>query len=214
MVEPAARVVLGHPIGPPGKPRPKDEAALEALACPTLVVQGDRDELGPLPLLEKITGQNPRVELSVLAGAGHDFGRVEARLNALPQFVTEIDDIDVHFIHVRSSNEDALPLIMTHGWPGSVIEQIDTVGPLTDPTAHGGSADDAFYAQWGVDRAHLPYNPTADARRDIADAKTRAAANGKMVMVTFGANWWMPSRSRWSPIYMGGVGRRSPEPPV
>jgi pimeloyl-ACP methyl ester carboxylesterase len=75
----------------------------------------------------------------------YDVGRVEARLNALPQFVTEIDGVDVHFIHVRSSHEDALPLIMTHGWPGSVIEQIDTVGPLTDPTAHGGSAEDAFH---------------------------------------------------------------------
>jgi pimeloyl-ACP methyl ester carboxylesterase len=75
----------------------------------------------------------------------YDFGRVEARLNALPQFVAEIDGVDVHFIHVRSSHEAALPLIMTHGWPGSVIEQIDTVGPLTDPTAHGGSAEDAFH---------------------------------------------------------------------
>jgi len=75
----------------------------------------------------------------------YDFGRVEARLNALPQFVTEIDGEDVHFIHVTSSHEDALPLIMTHGWPGSVIEMIDTVGPLTDPTAHGGTADDAFH---------------------------------------------------------------------
>ncbi|HEV8461681.1 MAG TPA: epoxide hydrolase [Gaiellaceae bacterium] len=75
----------------------------------------------------------------------YDFGRVAARLNALPQFVTEIDGVDVHFIHVKSSHDDALPLIMTHGWPGSVIEMIDTVGPLTDPTAHGGSADDAFH---------------------------------------------------------------------
>ena len=75
----------------------------------------------------------------------YDFGRVQTRLNALPQFVTEIDGVDVHFIHVRSKHEDALPLIMTHGWPGSVIEQIDTVGPLTDPTAHGGSAEDAFH---------------------------------------------------------------------
>src|SRR5262249_34070962 len=73
----------------------------------------------------------------------YDFGRVEARLNALPQFVTEIDGVDVHFIHVRSSHDDALPLIMTHGWPGSVIELIDTVGPLTDPTAHGGGGEGA-----------------------------------------------------------------------
>src|SRR3954467_9551428 len=75
----------------------------------------------------------------------YDFRRVEARLNALPQFTTEIDGVDIHFIHVMSSHEDALPLIMTHGWPGSVMEMIDSVGPLTDPTAHGGSAEDAFH---------------------------------------------------------------------
>jgi pimeloyl-ACP methyl ester carboxylesterase len=75
----------------------------------------------------------------------YDFGRVEARLNALPQFTTEIDGVDIHFIHVRSQHEDAMPLIMTHGWPGSVIELLDTVGPLTDPTAHGGTAEDAFH---------------------------------------------------------------------
>ena len=75
----------------------------------------------------------------------YDFGRIEARLNALPQFTTEIDGIDIHFIHVRSRHENALPLIMSHGWPGSVIELLDTVGPLTDPTAHGGTAEDAFH---------------------------------------------------------------------
>jgi pimeloyl-ACP methyl ester carboxylesterase len=75
----------------------------------------------------------------------YDFGRIEARLNALPQFTTEIDGVDIHFIHVKSAHEDALPLIMTHGWPGSVIELLDTVGPLTDPTAHGGRAEDAFH---------------------------------------------------------------------
>jgi pimeloyl-ACP methyl ester carboxylesterase len=74
----------------------------------------------------------------------YDFGRVEARLNALPQFKTEIDGVDIHFIHVRSPHENALPLIMTHGWPGSVIELLETVGPLTDPTAHGGRPEDAF----------------------------------------------------------------------
>ena len=66
-------------------------------------------------------------------------------MNALPQFVTEIDGIEIHFIHVRSPHEDALPLIMTHGWPGSVVELLDTIGPLTDPTAHGGTAEDAFH---------------------------------------------------------------------
>ncbi len=76
---------------------------------------------------------------------GYDWRRCEARLNALPQFTTEIDGASIHFIHVRSQHEDALPLIMTHGWPGSVVELLETVGPLTDPTAHGGSTEDAFH---------------------------------------------------------------------
>jgi len=74
----------------------------------------------------------------------YDFRRFEARLNALPQFITEIDGFDIHFIHVRSPHESALPLIITHGWPGSVVELLEVVGPLTDPTAQGGAAEDAF----------------------------------------------------------------------
>jgi pimeloyl-ACP methyl ester carboxylesterase len=74
----------------------------------------------------------------------YDWRRCEKRLNALPQFTTEIDGTRIHFIHVRSRHENALPLIMTHGWPGSVVELLESVGPLTDPTAHGGSAEDAF----------------------------------------------------------------------
>ena len=78
-------------------------------------------------------------------GNDYDFGRVEARLNALPQFKTEIDGLGIHFIHVKSDHQDALPLILTHGWPGSVIEMLEVIGPLADPTAHGGSAEDAFH---------------------------------------------------------------------
>ena len=74
----------------------------------------------------------------------YDWRKAEAKLNALPQFTTEIDGVEIHFIHVKSQHENALPLIMTHGWPGSVVELLETVGPLTDPTAHGGSAEDAF----------------------------------------------------------------------
>src|SRR5256714_3702888 len=84
-------------------------------------------------------------ELARYWAEDYDFGRIEARLNALPQFITEIDGIEIHFIHVRSKHEDALPLIMTHGWPGSVIELLETIGPLTDPTAHGGTPGDAFH---------------------------------------------------------------------
>ena len=77
-------------------------------------------------------------------GTDYDWRKVEARLNALPQFMTTIDGVDIHFIHVRSRHPNALPIIITHGWPGSVIEQLKIIGPLTDPTAHGGRAEDAF----------------------------------------------------------------------
>jgi len=78
-------------------------------------------------------------------GTEYDWRKVEARLNALPQFITEIDGLDIHFIHVRSKHENALPLIVTHGWPGSIIEQMKIIEPLTNPTAHGASASDAFH---------------------------------------------------------------------
>jgi pimeloyl-ACP methyl ester carboxylesterase len=77
-------------------------------------------------------------------GSGYDWRKAEAKLNALPQFTTNIDGVDIHFIHVRSRHPNALPVIVTHGWPGSVIEQLKIIGPMTDPTAHGGTADDAF----------------------------------------------------------------------
>ncbi len=89
----------------------------------------------------------PLATMQVLARywrADYDWRKVEAKLNALPQFMTEIDGLDIHFIHVRSKHEHALPLIVTHGWPGSVIELLKIIDPLTDPTAHGGRPEDAF----------------------------------------------------------------------
>ncbi len=83
-------------------------------------------------------------ELARYWQTNYDWRKVEGRLNALPQFMTEIDGLDIHFIHVRSKHENALPLIVTHGWPGSIIEQLKIIDPLTNPTAHGGSASDAF----------------------------------------------------------------------
>jgi len=84
-------------------------------------------------------------ELARYWATDYDWRADEAKLNALPQFTTEIDGVDIHFIHVRSPHVDAMPLIMTHGWPGSVIELLEVVGPLTDPTAHGGRAEDAYH---------------------------------------------------------------------
>lgn len=103
------------------------------------------------PSRELVEDRSQGVQLATLHALArywsdeYDWRRVERRLNALPQFTTEIDGIEIHFIHVRSPHENAMPLIMTHGWPGSVIELLDTIGPLTDPTAHGGSAEDAFH---------------------------------------------------------------------
>jgi pimeloyl-ACP methyl ester carboxylesterase len=102
------------------------------------------------PDKETVTDPSQGVQLATIQKVArywqtdHDWRKLEARLNALPQFVTEIDGLDIHFIHVRSKHENALPLIVTHGWPGSIIEQMKIVDPLTNPTAHGGSATDAF----------------------------------------------------------------------
>ena len=102
------------------------------------------------PSKELVEDRSQGVQLTTIQalvsywGTGYDWRMCEARLNALPQFVTEIDGLDIHFIHVKSRHDGALPLIITHGWPGSVIEMLGVIGPLTDPTAHGGSAGDAF----------------------------------------------------------------------
>jgi pimeloyl-ACP methyl ester carboxylesterase len=103
-----------------------------------------------LPERETVTDFSQGVPLATVQklarywGTEYDWRKVEARLNAVPNFITEIDDLDIHFIHVRSKHENALPLIVTHGWPGSVIEQLKLIEPLTNPTAHGGTAGDAF----------------------------------------------------------------------
>src|SRR6516162_7111562 len=104
-----------------------------------------------LPERETVPDQSQGVRLATMQelmrywGSEYDWRRCEARLNALPQFITEIDGLNIHFIHVRSKHENALPLIVTHGWPGSVIEQLKIIDPLTNPTAHGASASDAFH---------------------------------------------------------------------
>src|SRR5215211_2454549 len=103
-----------------------------------------------LPSGELVADRSQGVQLATIQEltrywtTDYDWRKAEAKLNALPQFTTEIDRVDIHFIQVKSPHENALPLIMTHGWPGSVIELLEVVGPLTDPTAHGGRAEDAF----------------------------------------------------------------------
>ena len=109
---------------------------INAARLPSKELVGDRSQGVQLATIQ---------ELARYWVSDYDWRTAEAKLNALPQFVTEIDGVDIHFIHIRSPHEDALPLLMTHGWPGSVIELLETIGPLTDPAAHGGSAEDAFH---------------------------------------------------------------------
>src|SRR5262249_53979041 len=102
------------------------------------------------PERETVTDASQGVQLATMQALArywateYDWRKVEARMNAYPQFLTEIDGLDIHFLHVRSKHQNALPLIVTHGWPGSIIEQMKIIDPLTNPTAHGGSASDAF----------------------------------------------------------------------
>jgi pimeloyl-ACP methyl ester carboxylesterase len=109
---------------------------LKATRLPSKELVGDRSQGVQLATVK---------ELTRYWANDYDLNRVQQLLNALPQFTTEIDGLDIHFIHVQSRHDDALPLVMTHGWPGSVIELLETIGPLTDPTAHGGQAEDAFH---------------------------------------------------------------------
>jgi pimeloyl-ACP methyl ester carboxylesterase len=109
---------------------------IQATRWPEKETVGDFSQGVPLATIQ---------ELARYWGTEYDFRRFERRLNALPQFLTEIDGLDIHFLHVRSPHEDALPIVITHGWPGSIIEMLEVVGPLSDPTAHGGDAADAFH---------------------------------------------------------------------
>ena len=118
----------------------------------------------------------------------YDWRKAEARLNALPQFVTEIDGLDIHFIHVRSKHENALPLIVTHGWPGSIIEQLKIIGPLTDPTAHGASASDAFHVVIPSLPGHgFSGKPTAPGWTPVSIAKAWAALMQRLTYTKYAA---------------------------
>src|ERR1700757_4858142 len=120
---------------------------------PEAEIEALRTRIGAarLPSRELVDDRSQGVQLATIQelarywASDYDWRKCEARLNALPMFKTEIDGVDIHFIHVKSDHENALPLIMTHGWPGSVIELLETVAPLTAPAAHGGSAGDAFH---------------------------------------------------------------------
>jgi hypothetical protein len=138
MIENSAGATAIRPFTIPGVPEADLKALRERIAAtrwPNRELVADRSQGVQLATIQ---------ELARYWATDYDWRKCEAKLNALPQFKTEIDGLDIHFIHVKSPHSDALPLIMTHGWPGSVVELLETVGPLTDPTVHGGAASDAF----------------------------------------------------------------------
>ena len=135
-----------------------------------------------LPSGELVADRSQGVQLATIKELArywetdYDWRKAEARLNALPQFTTEIDGVDIHFIHVKSAHENALPLIMTHGWPGSVIELLETVGPLTDPTAHGGTRRGRLPPRAAV---HPRLRLLRRAHRDRLGSRPHRAAPGR-----------------------------------
>src|SRR5579863_8965918 len=162
----AAATVVAGPLGLSGfveRPNAMTETVAQTVSDPTSVrsfqvnfSDTDLDDLRTRikatrwPERETVEDGSQGVPLEMLAGlatywaTGYDWRKCEAKLNALPMFTTTIDGLDIQFIHVKSKHADALPLIVTHGWPGSIIEQLKIIEPLTNPTAHGGSASDAF----------------------------------------------------------------------
>jgi pimeloyl-ACP methyl ester carboxylesterase len=140
--------------------------------------------------------------------AEYDFGRIEARLNELRQFMTRIDGVEIHFIHVRSRHENALPLIMTHGWPGSVIELLETIGPLTDPTTHGGQAEDAFH----LVLPSLPGYGFSGEPRELGWAPpTRVAKAWAELMHRLGYTRYVAQGGDVGAAVTDGMGRLAPE---
>jgi pimeloyl-ACP methyl ester carboxylesterase len=140
-------------------------------------------------------------------GTGYDWRNIEARLNALPQFTTNIDGVDIHFIHVRSRHKGALPLIVTHGWPGSVIEQLKIIGPLTDPTAHGGRAEDAF----DVVIPSLPGYGFSGKPNTTGWGPDHIAKAWGELMNRLGYTRWVAQGGDWGSPITNSMGRQAPK---
>lgn len=137
----------------------------------------------------------------------YDWRKAEGKLNAVPQFLTNIDGLDIHFIHVRSRHENALPLIMTHGWPGSVFELLNVIGPLTDPTAHGGKAEDAFHLVLpSIPGFGFSQKPTSTGWNP-----QRIAAAWNVLMKRLGYDRYVSQGGDWGAIISDALGRQAPD---
>ena len=165
------------------------------------------------PSRELVADRSQGVQLATMQAladywaTAYDWRACEARLNALPQFTTAIDGVDIHFIHVRSRHEDALPLIMTHGWPGSVVELLEAVGPLTDPTAHGGRAEDAF----DLVLPSLPGYGISDAPAELGWNVGRVARAWAELMRRLGYRRYVAQGGDVGAAVTDAMGRQAPE---
>ncbi len=156
------------------------------------------------PERETVTDQSQGVQLATIQKLArywqtdYDWRKIEAKLNALPQFMTEIDGLDIHFIHVRSKHDNALPMIVTHGWPGSIIEQLKIIDPLTNPTAHGASASDGFHLVIpSLPGYGFSGKPTAPGWTPVSIARAWATLMQRLGYTRYvaqGGDWGMPSR--------------------
>jgi pimeloyl-ACP methyl ester carboxylesterase len=140
-------------------------------------------------------------------GSEYDWRKVEARLNAVPNFITEIDGLDIHFIHVRSKHENALPLIVTHGWPGSIIEQLKLIEPLTNPTAHGGSAADAFH----VVIPSIPGYGFSGKPSSTGWGPERVAQTWDLLMKRIGYTSYVAQGGDWGAVVVDLMGAQAPK---
>jgi pimeloyl-ACP methyl ester carboxylesterase len=165
------------------------------------------------PDRETVNDQSQGIRLEKLKplveywGTDYDWRKAEAKLNALPQFVTTIDGVDIHFIHVRSRHPNAMPLIMTHGWPGSVFELLKTVGPLADPTAHGGSAEDAF----DLVLPSMPGYGFSGKPTDTGWGPDRIARTWAELMKRLGYTRYVAQGGDWGSPVCNAMARQAPE---
>ena len=164
------------------------------------------------PDKETVTDQSQGVQLATMKdlvrywGTEYDWRKAEAKLNALPQFVTNINSLDIHFIHVRSKNPNALPLLVTHGWPGSVFEQLKIVGPLTDPTAYGGRAEDSF----DVVIPSIPGYGFSEQPKDIGWNPDRIASAWAELMKRLGYTRYVAQGGDWGSPISSAMARQAP----
>jgi pimeloyl-ACP methyl ester carboxylesterase len=162
---------------------------------------------------ETVTDQSQGVRLAQMQdlvkywGTDYDWRKVEAKLNALPEFVTKIDGLDIHFIHVRSKHKNALPLLITHGWPGSVLELLKVIGPLTDPTKYGGTAEDAF----DVVIPSMPGYGFSEKPKETGWGVERMGRAWDVLMKRLGYQHYVSQGGDWGAVVADAMGRQAPE---